>query len=443
MSDFLAEVQQQRESRRREGKAQRTGRRQAVAGQRGAAAPDAATQARKARRMETEAAMLRRRAMAPEAGADSAAATDSVEEQRSPISTFIQVPQGSVRITAGRKRPASSADQVPATPLPPGDDRHGHHDASEPDAVSDSSRSDSSDERSGSLGVGDGSDADSASAFEFVSVDAGRSGALERQDGGTASARLQQSGPQQRSITAAPPGLRQARSPCAAGPARAAAEPQIDAGSADDSESGVPLSMRKLRRSALRRSRELLELRRGGLEPAAAAAGRDDADAVPAAPDIDPATGSDAAGGHAEQLGQNPDSAVLGSRPASAVHFWLYPRSRGCGMPPGTAEATSPECLDARDLDSEQREAANLASLGANFAAQLLGAQHRHSRWIGLLLLIALESLRLALLHCAEAYVASTLLCCMQDLVCGGKQRVNAQEASYLCCHPVLVCQRT
>ncbi len=381
MSSFLAEVQQRRESRQRDAKARRADRRQAAAGQRGAAASEAVRQARKARRMETEAAMLRRRAAAPEERGVSAAATCSVEKHLSPDPVMLQLPQGSVRVTTGRKRPAPSADPVPSASLPLEAGQHGHHDASTPEAASDSSQSDSSapGERSGSPGIGDGSDADSATAFEIVSsIDAGGSGAQEPQEGGEyTAARLQHSGDEPRSSAAA-----LARDPSAAVRAWGAAAPQVDADPAGDDDSGGSPGMRKLRRGMLRRSRELLALRRHGPGSSAMAAGWDNAAAGPAALGADPARGSEAArvpSEHAEDPGQHTDADGVSCGPATTVRFWLYPPSSSCSVLPSSAEPGAQEHPDMQDLESKQQQAGHLASRGANFAAQLLGAQR--SRW--------------------------------------------------------------
>ena len=385
MSGFLAEVQQLRESRRRGAKARRADRRQAAAGPRGAAASEAAQQARKARRMETEAAMLRRRAMAAagEGGSVSAAATGSVEEHLSPDSVLLQVLQGLVRVTAKRKRPAPSAEPVPSASLPLDAGRHIHDGASEPDAASDSSQSDSSasGERSGSPGIGDGSEADSASAFEFVSTnDAGASVAAQEPQQGAeeAAARPQQSGaPEPRSSTAA-----LARETTAARPVWGAAQPQVDADPASDDESGGSPSTRKLRRSMLRRARELLPLRRRSLGSGAAAVGRDDAAAGSATLHAGPARGSEAAsvhGDHAEHPEQHTDASGLSSQPASTVRFWLCPPSTGCGVPPSSAGSGELEQPGMQGLDDERRQAGDLATRGADLAAQLLGAQR--SQW--------------------------------------------------------------
>ncbi len=376
VSDFLAEVQQRRESRRRDAKARRAVRRQAAAGQRGAAASDAVQQARKARRMEVEAAMLRRRAAAAEERAVSAAATaDNVGEHLSPKSVVLQVPQGSVRVTAGRKRQAPSADHpVLAASLPFDAGRFGHHGASGPDAASDSSQSGSSgpDGRSGSPEIGDGSDADSASAFEFAGGnDASSSGAAqEPQEGGEeAAARLQGSGDEPRSTPKAAParGLR----------AWGFAVPRISADPATDDDSAGSPGMRKLRRGMLRRSRELLALPRHGLETTTtAAAVWDSAAAGSAALDTHPARGQGAAdvpGEHTEHPEQH--RAAGSSRPANTIRFWLYPPSSSCGVLPSSAGSGAQEQPDMQDLDSEQQQAGDLAIQGADIAARLLGAQ--------------------------------------------------------------------
>ena len=320
--------------------------------------------------------MLQRRAAALEEGAVSAA-TDNVHAQRSPDSVLLQLPQGSVRITARRRRSASAADPVPAASLPLDADRHGHTDASTPDAASNGSDSDSSSpgDRSESPGIGDGSDADSASAFEFISsIDAGGSGALQPLDGCSAA-----QGPQKSGGVSLPTLAALAADPCVAGSGSCAAEPRVEADPASDADLSAPPSMRKLQHSMLRRSRELLALRWHSLDASAVAAGPNNAAAGSAASDADAARGMGAAGVSDEHVAypdQHTDAAGLRPRPANSVQFWLHPPSSRCGMPASPTGPGAEEHPDMQDLGSEQEEARPLANLGADFAGQLLGAQH-------------------------------------------------------------------
>ena len=146
----------------------------------------------------------------------------------------------------------------------------------------------------------------------------------------------------------------------------------IDPGS--DSDLHVPVVMRKLHHSARRRARQVLAMRSGvslstADDPDSAAGGcqASAADAVDSSDAAAPlSTQADCPAEAAEQ------STGLADAP---LQFWLPAPVGGLHRQTRGAVTAAEAAPDMQRFEIDERQSAELAGLGANFAAQLMGAR--------------------------------------------------------------------